>query len=100
MRGRLLGACVLLATLVFVLLAAGTVRALRPWVEEAWYGTPAWMLVEAGYMGTSLARRRADRHAAHRPAHYALVRERLRDYQVVYDRGIYEVVARRSAAKE
>jgi hypothetical protein len=54
--------------LVFVLLAAGTIRSLRPRVDEAWYGTR--------------------------------VRERLREYQVVYDRAFYEVLARRSAARE
>lgn len=37
---------------MFIVLATGTIRTLRPWVDEAWYGTPAWMLAEKGYMGT------------------------------------------------
>src|SRR5205823_3720809 len=40
------------ALLLFLVLAVGTLRTLRPWVDEAWYGTPAWTLVEKGYMGT------------------------------------------------
>lgn len=49
---RRAGAACLVAALLLVALAAGTIRSLRPWVDEAWYGTPAWTLVERGYMGT------------------------------------------------
>src|ERR1700675_3470703 len=51
MRLRIRGVYVA-AVLVFVLLAVGTVRSLRPWFDEAQHGTPAWTLVDKGYMGT------------------------------------------------
>ena len=38
--------------LVYLALSIGTAHALRPWVDEGWYGAPAWSLAFRGYMGT------------------------------------------------
>ena len=51
MRFRIRGVYIA-AVLLFGLLAVGTMRSLRPWFDEAQHGTPAWTLVDKGYMGT------------------------------------------------
>jgi hypothetical protein len=38
--------------LAYLALSAGTAHALRPWIDEAWHGAPAWSLAFRGYMGT------------------------------------------------
>jgi len=38
--------------IVYVALSAGSAHALRPWIDEAWHGAPAWSLAFRGYMGT------------------------------------------------
>jgi hypothetical protein len=38
--------------LVYIALSAGTAHSLRPWIDEAWHGAPAWSLAFRGYMGT------------------------------------------------
>jgi hypothetical protein len=40
------------AVLIYFALAIGNGLHNRPWIDEAWYGTPAMTLVTAGYMGT------------------------------------------------
>ncbi len=49
---RHLTLAVLIILLVYLALSVGTAHALRPWVDEGWYGTPAWSLAFRGYMGT------------------------------------------------
>lgn len=38
--------------ILFLALSAGSAHALRPWIDEAWHGAPAWSLAFRGYMGT------------------------------------------------
>jgi 4-amino-4-deoxy-L-arabinose transferase-like glycosyltransferase len=38
--------------LVYVALAAGIIRTLMPWCDEAWFATPGWELVSTGQFGT------------------------------------------------
>ncbi|MCU1235562.1 MAG: hypothetical protein JWP63_3529 [Candidatus Solibacter sp.] len=38
--------------LVYLALAAGMVRTLLPWCDEAWFATPGWELVSKGQFGT------------------------------------------------
>ena len=40
------------AVLIYFALAIGNGMHARPWIDEAWYGTPAMTLVTSGYMGT------------------------------------------------
>jgi hypothetical protein len=40
------------ALLIYVALGIGNGLHLRPWIDEAWYGTPALTLITGGYMGT------------------------------------------------
>src|SRR5436309_9134106 len=41
-----------LAVVLYFTLTVLTVRTYRPWVDEAWAGTPAWSLVARGFTGT------------------------------------------------
>jgi hypothetical protein len=41
-----------LAVLIYIALGIGNGLHLRPWIDEAWYGTPALTLITGGYMGT------------------------------------------------
>ena len=40
--------------ILYVLLAAGTARSKRPWSDEGWFASPAYNLINNGYMGTSI----------------------------------------------
>jgi hypothetical protein len=40
--------------IVYLLLAAGTAMSRRPWSDEGWFASPAYNLVNKGYMGTSI----------------------------------------------
>ena len=46
-----IGICILL---VFLMAAAWMLMTKRPWIDEAWFSSPAWELVTYGRMGTAL----------------------------------------------